>query len=260
MKSKKSKMSVAIVLATCFLLGGLIHQAQANPYAKYAGTTLVVNFPSHAYYDYALKLLPEFTKETGIKVEVDKIEYMKLRDKQLLELAKPKGDYDVISYVVMWKTEYVNKGLLTPLAPFFTNPALADPNYDSADLIPAYVQTTGMAGGRKGYLPGPTAACYGIPFGSETSMFAYRKDIFDKYGWKVPQTYDEMLKLCKLVKEKEPEMGGLTMRGQAGHQVQHAWFLFLTPYGGSAFDDNWEPTFQKEPSIKAIKAMIEVVI
>jgi multiple sugar transport system substrate-binding protein len=94
---------------------------------------------------------------------------MKMRDKQLLEMAKPKGDYDLVSYVVMWKTEYVSKGLLTPLAPFFTNPALAEPTYDAADIIPAYLQTTGMAGGRKGYLPGPTAACYGIPFGSETS-------------------------------------------------------------------------------------------
>jgi len=259
MRSKKSRISVATVLAICFLLGGIIHQAQANPYAKYAGTTLVVNFPSHPYYEYAIKLLPEFTKETGIKVEIDKIEYMKMRDKQLLEMAKPKGDYDLVSYVVMWKTEYVSKGLLTPLAPFFTNPALADPTYDAADIVPAYLQTTGMAGGRKGYLPGPTAACYGIPFGSETSMFAYRKDIFQKHGWKVPQTYEEMLKLCKLVKEKEPEMGGLTMRGEAGHQVQHGWLNHLTPYGGSAFDENWEPTFHKEPSLKAIHAMIEIV-
>ncbi|RPJ05463.1 MAG: extracellular solute-binding protein [Deltaproteobacteria bacterium] len=261
MMRKMERLCLSVFLAMCFLFGGFFHdgEAQASPYAKYAGTTLVVNFPSHPYYEYAIKLLPEFTKETGIKVEIDKIEYMKMRDKQLLEMAKPKGDYDLVSYVVMWKTEYVSKGLLAPLAPFFTNPALTDPSYDSADIVPAYLQTTGMAGGRKIYLPGPTAACYGIPFGSETSMFAYRKDIFQKHGWKVPQTYDEMLKLCRLVKEKEPEMGGLTMRGEAGHQVQHGWLNHLTPYGGSAFDDNWEPAFHKEPSIKAIKAMIEIV-
>jgi multiple sugar transport system substrate-binding protein len=259
MVGKGFKRVTVAVFAFCALFGLLVMEAGANPYAKYAGTTLVVNFPSHPYYEYAIKLLPEFTKETGIKVEVDKIEYMKMRDKQLLEMSKPKGDYDVISYVVMWKTEYVSKGLLAPLAPFFTNPALADPTYDAADLVPAYVQTTGMVGGPKGYLPGPTAALYAIPFGSETSMFAYRKDIFEKHGWKVPQTYDEMLKLCRLVKEKEPEMGGMTMRGEAGHQVQHAWFNHLTPYGGGVFDDHWEPIFHKEPSIKAINAMIEIV-
>jgi multiple sugar transport system substrate-binding protein len=253
------KKGVFVGLSVFFILWFIGGNAQASPYAKYAGTTLVINFPNIAYYNYAVKVIPEFTKETGIKVEIDKLEYMKMRDKQLLELSKPKGDYDLISYVIMWKSEYVSKGLLTPLAPFFTNPALANPAYDAADLVPAYVQAIGTVGGKKGYLPGPTASVYGVPFGTETSMFAYRKDIFDKHGWKVPKTYDEMLKLCKLVKEKEPGMGGLTMRGQAGHQVQHAWFNHLTPLGGEVFDDNWEPVFHKGGSIKAIKAMIEIV-
>ena len=139
MRSKKSKIGLAMVLTACFVLGGVLHLAQASPYSKYTGTTLVVNFPSHPYYESAIKLLPEFTKETGIKVEVDKVEYMRMRDKQLLELSKPKGDYDLISYVCMWKTEYVAKGLLVPLAPFFTNPALSDPAYDAQDFVPAYL-------------------------------------------------------------------------------------------------------------------------
>jgi len=241
------------------VLFGLSSPAQADPYKKYAGTTLVVNFPNIAYYDYATKVIPEFEKDTGIKVEIDKLEYMKMRDKQLLELSKPKGDYDLVSYVIMWKTEYVTKGLLAPLAPFFATAGLADPSYDAADLVPAYVQAIGTVGGRKGYLPGPTASVYGVPFGTETSMFAYRKDIFDKHGWKVPTTYAEMLKLCRLVKEKEPDMGGLTMRGESGHQVQHAWLTHMAPYGGEAFNDRWEPLFQKGGSIEAIKAMVEIV-
>jgi multiple sugar transport system substrate-binding protein len=233
--------------------------ALANPYPKYAGTTIVANFPSHAYYDYAIKLIPEFTKETGIKVVVDKIEYMRMRDKQSLEMVKPKGDYDLISYIAMWKSEYVSKGLLAPLAPFFMNPVLADPSYDASDLVPAYVVSNGMAGGKKGFSPGPTAALYGVPFGSETTMLAYRKDIFDKLGLKPPKTYDEMLKSAGIIRAKEPGMYGLTMRGEAGHQIHHAWLVHLRPFGGEVFDDNWEPAFQKEPSIKSIKAMIEIV-
>ena len=254
-----SRKCFTLLLAGFALLLCVSGTVQASPYAKYAGTTLVINFPNIAYYNYAVQVIPEFTKETGIKVEIDKLDYMKMRDKQLLEMAKAKGDYDLISYVIMWKTEYVSKGLLVPLAPFFTNAALADPDYDAADLVPGYVQAIGTVGGRKGYLPGPTASVYGVPFGTETSMFAYRKDIFDKHGWKVPKTYDEMLKLCKLVKEKEPGMGGITMRGQAGHQVQHAWLNHLTPYGGEIFDDKWEFHFHEDGSIRAIKAMIEMV-
>ena len=259
MKFQLKKKGLVVLLLMSFVMLFAAANAFGNPYAKYAGTTIVANFPNNPYYNYATQIIPEFTKETGIKVEIDKIEYMKLRDKQLLECSKPKGDYDIISYVIMWKTEYVSKGLLSPLAPFFTNAALADPDYDAADLVPAYVQSIGTVGGKKGYLPGPTASVYGIPFGSETSMFAYRKDIFDKHGWKVPKTYDELLKLCKLVKEKEPGMGSITMRGQAGHQVQHTWFNHLTPYGGEVFDDKWEPVFHKGGSIQAIKTMIEMV-
>ena len=42
-------------------------------YAKYKGQTVVMNIPAHPHYDAMLKILPEFTKETGIKVEIDKL-------------------------------------------------------------------------------------------------------------------------------------------------------------------------------------------
>src|ERR1700690_1130249 len=76
--------------------------AFAGPYDKYKGTTLVVNFPAHPHYDAVKKVLPDFTKETGIKVEVDELQYMRMHDKQVLEMSKPHGDYDVISYVIIW--------------------------------------------------------------------------------------------------------------------------------------------------------------
>ena len=54
-------------------------------------------------------------------------------------------------------------------------------------------------------------------------------------------------------------MYGLTSRGEAGHQVVAAWLFHLTPYDGEVFDDNWEPAFHKEPSINALKALLEIV-
>lgn len=43
------------------------------------------------------KLFGDFTRETGIKIERDKMQYLRMKDKQLLELSKPQGDYDVIT-------------------------------------------------------------------------------------------------------------------------------------------------------------------
>ena len=112
--------------------------AIANPYEDHAGTTIVVSWPALSHFQAAETLIEEFTEETGIEVEVDALQYLKLRDRQLLEMSKDEGEYDVVSWVVMWKGEYVSKGLLTPLSQFFTNGALVDPQYDIDDIADAY--------------------------------------------------------------------------------------------------------------------------
>lgn len=232
-------------------------QAQ-NRYAKYAGQTVTFSIPAHPHYDAMLKILPQFTQETGIKVEVDKLAMARMKDKQLLEMAKPVGDYDLACYVVMWKTEYVAKKLVQPLEPFFANAALADPAYDMKDVIPVYLENLGLVGGRKGYLAGPGAKLYGLPYGAETSVLAYRRDIFAKHDLQPPQTYEQFAKLLRVIRDKEG-IGALTSRGQAGHQCVHAWLLHLNPMGGAVFDDQWKPRFNDTVGVKALKFLQEVV-
>ena len=232
---------------------GLPWSARAQDrYGKYKGQTVVMSIPAHPHYDAMLKLLPEFTKQTGIKVETDRLAMARLKDKQLLEMAKPTGDYDLACYVVMWKGEYVKKNLVRELEPFFKNPALADPAYDFGDLVPRYVENIGLVGGPKGYLRGPGAKLYGLPYGAETSILAYRRDIFEKHGLQPPQTYAEFEKLLPVVKDKAG-IGALTSRGQAGHQCVHAWLLHLNPLGGKVFDDAWKPRFNDAVGVKALK-------
>lgn len=229
-----------------------------NRYAKYAGQTVTINVPAHPHYDAMAKLLPEFTRETGIKVEVDKLAIGRLKEKQLLEMAKPKGDYDLVCYIVMWKGEYVAKNLVLPLEPFFAKAQLADPGYDMKDIIPIYLENLGLVGGPKGYLAGPGAKLYGLPYGAETSVLAYRRDIFAKLDLKVPETYDDFAKALRVLKDKSG-IGALTSRGQAGHQCVHAWLLHLNPLGGSVFDDQWRPRFNDKAGVAALKFLQEVV-
>jgi multiple sugar transport system substrate-binding protein len=231
----------------------------AGPYDAYKGTKLVVNFPAHPHYNAVMKVLPEFTKETGIKVEVDQLQYLKMREKQTLELTKSKGDYDLLAYVVFSKADYVYADQLENLARYFMNPKLADPNYDAEDLIDGYVGNIGVAGGNKGYLPGPTGSLFGIPFGSETSILGYRKDIFKKHGLKVPTTYDEMLDIACKIPKLEPGMGGLASRAASGHHASHAFLLHLAPLGGRVFDDNWNPIVNNEAGVKAAQALKQIV-
>jgi multiple sugar transport system substrate-binding protein len=230
-------------------------------FAKYKGTSLVISVPSHPHYDAMISLLPQFTALTGIKVELDKMQMLRMRDKQLLEMSKPQGDYDLVSYIATWKTDYVNKNLLRDLGPYFKDPQLADPGYDMADLVPAYVENIGLVGGVKGYLAGPGAKLYGVPYGAETSIFAYRRDLFAKYDLKVPQTYDDLHKLLYQCKDKA-KIGALTSRGQAGHQCLQAWLLHLNPMGGNVFDYRsgvFAPVFNDDAGVKALTFLKDVV-
>ncbi|MEQ1535423.1 MAG: extracellular solute-binding protein [Burkholderiaceae bacterium] len=229
-----------------------------NRYAKYAGKSVTINVPAHPHYDAMLKLLPEFTKETGIKVEVDKLAIGRLKEKQLLEMSKPQGDYDLACYIVMWKGEYVSKNLVQPLEPFFANPALADPAYDMKDIIPIYLENLGLVGGPKGYLAGPGAKLYGLPYGAETSVLAYRRDVFAKLNLKIPETYADFTKALRVLKDQSG-MGALTSRGQAGHQCVHAWLLHLNPMGGGVFDDQWKQRFNDKAGVAALKFLQDVV-
>jgi len=233
--------------------------ALANPYAEYDGTTLIVNFPAHPHYDAVMQILPEFTAQTGIEVEVDQLPYLKMRERQTLELAQEEGEYDLIAYVVFSKADYVYADQLENLAKYFMNPKLADPSYDAGDLIDGYVYNIGFAGGDKGYLEGVTGSLFGIPYGSETSILGYRKDIFEKHGLEVPQTYEEMLELACRIPELEPGMGGLASRAASGHHASHAFLLHLNPLGGGIFDDEWNPIVNNAEGVAAAEALKRIV-
>ena len=255
MTATRSRTWLASLAAGAVMLGSSV-AALANPYERFEGTTIVVSWPALAHFNAAETLVEEFTEETGIEVEIDALQYLALRDRQLLEMSKPRGDYDVVSWVVMWKGEYVSKGLLTPLSQFFTNSTLVDPDYDIDDIASAYLQNGGVVGGERGYLPGVSGALYGVPFGAETSILAYRKDIFEEQGLEPPTTYDEMVEV--MGKLHDAGIPALTSRGQTGHQVTAAWLLHAAPLGARVFDENWNPIFNNEAGVKAAEVLREV--
>lgn len=230
-----------------------VSKAQSqNRFSRFRGQSLSISIPAHPHYDAMIKLLPTFTAQTGIKVNIDQQPVPKMKELQLAELAKAQGTYDLAAYVVMWKGEYVKKNLVHELTPFFKDPNLADTAYDIEDLVPAYLENIGLVGGWRGYLAGPGAKLYGVPYGAETSILAYRKDVFDKLKLNAPVTYYDFEQLLPLL-NKKTGLGALSTRAKAGHQGVHAWLLHLNPMGGKVFDVGWKPRFNESPGVRALK-------
>lgn len=254
---KRLNIVVSIMVASILLAIPVI--AEDFDWGQFEGTTIVANFPSHFHYNAAMKVIPEFEKLTGIKVEVDMLQYVKMHEKQVLEMSKPEGDYDVISLVCMWKTEYAVGDMLLQLEPFFEDPALAVPDYDFDDLVKAYVDNTGRVGGDKIYMGGPGSKLYAVPFGAETSILVYRKDLFEEHNIKVPDTYDDVRAAAKFFAENVDGVYGLTMRGASGHQATHGYLLHADPFGAKVFDADWNPTLTSAESIATLEFMKEMV-
>lgn len=249
MKKIRTMLTVLFVAA----LGSVF----AQPYADYEGTTIVVSWPTISHFQKAAELIPQFEEETGISVEVDFTAYGGMLDRQLTEVSKPgNGDFDVIAWVVFSKNILASQGFLTPLAQFLVDPKLTAPDYDIEDLVPAFVTTGGKVGGAKGYLDGAGAALVGVPFGAETSILVYRKDIFEEYDLSVPTTYDELLETAAFITENVPDMYGMASRGGNG---AHGYLLHLSPYGGTVLDDNFVPALDSAEALAAANAFKTIV-
>lgn len=247
--------------ATSVVFGAAFPMASAraqNRFSPFRGQTVSISTPVHPHYDAMQKLLSVFTEQTGIRVEVDRQPIPRLKQLQLDAMSKPVGNYDLVSYVVMWKGEYAKKGLIRELEPMLKNGALADPDFDLSDISPDYLENLGLVGGWRGYLQGPGAKLYGLPYGAETSILAYRADIFSRFDFKPPNTYFELEYLLGTVREKTG-LGALCTRSLAGHQCVHAWLLHLNPMGGKVFDVSWRPRFNDASGVRALEFLRRVV-
>jgi len=227
---------------------------------QFDGSTIVASVPNNVHWNSVKEYIPEFTELTGIKVELDVLANNNLHDKQLLEFSKPVSDFDVVAYIVTWKSEYNRAGGLEVLDPYFEDPSIANPEYDIADIAPAFFELAGKVDGIKDYLDGPDAKLVGLPFGTETSIMAYRKDLFEKYDIKVPETYGDVIEAARVIHEKEPNMYGLSMRTSSGADSCHTWFTLGKSLGAEMFDDNWEPAFDNEGSLATLDFMKEMLV
>ncbi len=43
----------------------------------------------------------------------------------------------------------------------------------------------------------PTEGIYGVPYVANAAGILYNKDMFEEYGWEIPETWDELIELCE---------------------------------------------------------------
>jgi ABC-type glycerol-3-phosphate transport system substrate-binding protein len=134
--------------------------------APYKGTSLTL--ATVAWPDAIKTISADFTRRTGITVEVVQIPGSTILEKTLLELRNRGAAFDL--FTATYKRPYTQGKLALGLRPFFANAALADPDWNRADFVRSAQFLND---------PDTTGNAVSIPFGASGMALFYRKDLFN---------------------------------------------------------------------------------
>lgn len=147
------------------------------------------------------KLVPEFEKGTGIKVDIEMYGTEDNLLKQVSELSLGGYAYDVVQVPPFNQAQYISAGWLTPLNNYLQDPEFTPLSFDVEDFFPA-----GMEVGRKNGIQ------YTLPIFSATILYYYRADIFEDYGIGEPaKDFNELLTITQKVNSEG--ISGIVLRG-----------------------------------------------
>ncbi|GAA4520023.1 MULTISPECIES: ABC transporter substrate-binding protein [Nonomuraea] len=188
-----------------------------------ASDTVRVTLANHVWTENVKQALPEFEKQTGLKVEITQLGEDQLSDQYNVKLNAGSADIDVMMY------RPLQEGKL-----FARNKYLADlteqvksESWDFSDFQPGPAQSTT-------YESKPV----GIPIITEQEVLYYRKDLLEKAGLSAPpKTLDELKAAAAKIKESEPDVAGFVARtGKSAAVTQFSSFLYS--FGGDFVDQS----------------------
>ena len=231
---------------TALLCGGLI---SANAYAQIdwkqaQGTEIRFLMNKHPFTTYIEPKVAEFEKLTGIKVQIEAFPEDQYRNKLTIEL-NAGGKVD--GYMIMpgqddlyhWKA-----GWLQPLDAFIADPKLTDKSWDPKDFFASFSKSSSIEGKQ-----------IGVVINAETSLLAYRRDLFTKFDRKFPTTMKELEETAKFFHGKEVDgkkLVGITLRGKKAAATSQ-WVDFLYTFGGSWTNAQGKSNFASPENIAAFK-------
>lgn len=183
----------------------------------------------------------QFEELTGIKVNWELLPQEQHRQKVPTELAARNRDLDLL-YVAphVDGPPYYRANWLEPLDTFLNDPSHMPPNWNVSDFPDGLFKTCQMEGKQ-----------ITVPVVTEVQCLAYRKDLFDARGIRVPTTLDELERAAARL-HNPPDVFGIVSRGSAA-QGPVSFSSFLYNFGGDYTDDRRNCTIDQPQAIQAVE-------
>ncbi len=150
---------------------------------------------------------------------------------------------DVLYMDIIWPGTFATSGWLEPLDRYFTR-----------NMQKEFLEGTVNANRVNGKI-------YGVPFFTDGGLLYYRKDLLDKYGYKPPQTWDELISVAQNVveKEKDPNLSGFLFQGARIEGVTCNYLEYLWGMGGDVLDKKGKVIVDNEKGQAALQLMYDLI-
>lgn len=212
----------------------------AKAAAPYKGTQLHVIFLDRPGYRAIIKLLPDFEKATGIKVNYEIVPYDNTREKEVLNFSG-QGDLSIALVDLVWIGEYAENGWIEPISKFSGDASITDPNLNLKGFFPLLLNAFGTWGG----------TTYGLPFDNYSGLLFYNKCMLKAAGFdKPPATWDELANTYapKLTDASKKQFGYALQSLRGETQSADSFMRMLWPQGGSLLDKTFHSNLMSKDS------------
>ncbi len=215
---RKILVAMLVALSSLCLSTGAMAQAKE----------IRVLLANHPYGDLLKSMIPEFEKESGIKVNAESLQEGQLTTKLTTEFATKSSSVDVFMTRPLQEGKlFYKNGWYEPLTGF-----------DFSDY-PKPVMSIATFG-PKAYL---------VPLVTEWQVLYYRKDVLKDAGVKVPTNFTELEAAAKKI--NSDNMAGFASRGKGAAAVTQL-SSFVYNYGG-LYLNKGVAVFDSKPAVEAIR-------
>jgi multiple sugar transport system substrate-binding protein len=269
MKTKSCYRTAALAVSA-LLLAGTAASAEDSFYATaaapYKGTTIRVLDEITPLQETLSKIVPEFEKETGIKVEWELLNHFEVINKGQADMLSGRGHYDAVMLHGFQVGPMLTAGVIRPIDDLVQNPKLFNLKLDVADFIPIPYKTLSFANGKQ----------IGFVNWNYNQVYWARADLLNnpeekaafkaKYGYELApaKTIEQMRDIAEFFTRKKGEklagktldsdFYGIVLEGiKGGSTFGTLWRDFIKNYGGDIMDAEGHPTFDRPENVEALK-------
>lgn len=269
------RASFALALTAMYGVGISMANAADFSYAEaakpYAGTTIKILDEITPLQETMTKLVPEFTKETGINVQYELLSHPDVINKGQADMLSGRGNYDAVMLHGFQMGPMLAADALLPIDDMVANDKLSDPTLDTGDLIQAPFKTLSFFNGKQyGFLNWN----YNYVYWTRADLLndeTEKKNFEAKYGYPLApaKTLEQMRDIAEFFTRKSGEnlkgqpltsdFYGVVIEGLKG-QTSVELFIgnLLRNFGGDIIQADGTPSFNTPVVVDALKYWAEL--